>query len=102
MNLKQQLNKIVDADRKTDKLEHKYITIYTKSKKFNPPLHICFSFFRIADRYSLDAFAYSGFDHFENSLYKENTPLFQFMTEFNLSAAADNPVTGLCRKWSTI
>ena len=55
-------------------------------------------FRRVVDRYSLDAFAYSAFDHDIDSLNDPDALLFRFMTEFNNSAAADNPIAGLCRK----
>ncbi|KAJ8311577.1 hypothetical protein KUTeg_010932 [Tegillarca granosa] len=49
----------------------------------------------VVDRFTLDAFAYSGFNYKVNSLKDENALLFQFMKAFNHSAAADNPIAGL-------
>ena len=60
---------------------------------------ICyFNIFSLVDRYTLDAFADSGFDFPSNSLDNEDALLYRFMKEFNHSAAADNPIAGLASK----
>lgn len=56
-------------------------------------------FCSVVDRFTLDAFAYSGFNYKVNSLEDENALLFQFMKAFNQSAAADNPIAGLASKY---
>jgi len=56
-------------------------------------------FFSLVDRYTLDAFATSGFDFNANSLEDEDALLYRFMKEFNHSAAADNPLAGLASKY---
>lgn len=54
----------------------------------------------LVDRYTLDAFATSGFDFTANSLEDEDALLYRFMKEFNHSAAADNPLAGLARVYT--
>lgn len=57
-----------------------------------------FVIFSLVDRYTLDAFATSGFDFNADSLENEDALLYRFMKEFNHSAAADNPLAGLASK----
>ncbi|CAG2233459.1 CYP5A [Mytilus edulis] len=54
--------------------------------------------YSLIDRYTLDAFADSGFDFEANSLDNEDALLYRFMKEFNHSAAADNPIAGLAHE----
>ncbi|KAK3095663.1 hypothetical protein FSP39_017328 [Pinctada imbricata] len=56
----------------------------------------------LLDRYVVDSFAYSGFDYDVDSLNNENAPLYRYMVEFNNSASAENPATGLCRVYASL
>ncbi|XP_063437513.1 cytochrome P450 3A4-like [Mytilus trossulus] len=72
----------------------KFCRKVTEQNKRNPD---GFDVTDLIDRYTLDAFADSGFDFEANSLDNEDALLYRFMKEFNHSAAADNPIAGLAR-----
>jgi len=58
--------------------------------------------FRYIDRFTLDAFALSGFDYHVNSLKDPTAVLYRFMLSFNKAAAADNPLVGLAREYTHV
>lgn len=75
----------------------KFCSKVADRNRYNPE---GFDITSLVDRYTLDAFAKSGFDFNSDSLDNDDALLYRFMKEFNHSSAADNPIAGLARVYS--